>query len=161
MRKFFLAFAALLILSPVFAASKRHKKKKTATIASPILAVNMHRTACFGRCPEYMIELSAAGMATYTGIRFVEDSGVYTKNIGAAKSMEIINELIKYRVDTCRRFYESRIEDLPGIYYIITYKDSVKKISNANWGPGYFKEIARKMDDIAKKPDATWKRKRK
>lgn len=160
MKKFFLAVVALTIVAPVFAKHKKTKKKKKAPTASAIRSVSMHRTACFGRCPEYKIELNSSGIATYTGIRFVEDSGVYTKNIGTAKSMEIIGQLITYHVDTCRRMYESRITDVPDVYYTITYKDSVKKIFNANWGPIYLREIAQQMDEIGKVHDNSWKKAR-
>lgn len=118
----------------------------------------MHRTACYGRCPDYTIELNKDGNATYTGIRFVKDSGVYKKNIGSAQTMSVINKLLENHVDTCTDKYINRIPDLPGIVYTITYKDSVKKIFNANWGPQYLKDIATDMDNVGKPTGKTWKK---
>ena len=54
--------------------------------------VQMRRTACFGRCPIYNVELYKNGRLKYTGVRFVKDSGVYEKNIGAAAAEKIFNE---------------------------------------------------------------------
>lgn len=154
MKKTFLVILILAATSSVFAA--RHKKAKKHTSKSNIISVSMHRTACFGRCPDYIIELSSDGMATYTGIRFTQDSGVYTKNIGTAATNKLMNDLTAYRIDTCQATYPQRITDVPGIYYIIQYKNGRKQqIANANFGPVFLKEIALRMDSLVK-VDASW-----
>ena len=155
-KKICLAGLALLIIMPAIARNGRKKKK--GKHQNQITAVVMHRTACYGRCPDYTIEINKDGTITYTGIRFVEDSGVYRKKIGADKAGAILNKLNESRVDTCRRMYTSRIQDLPGLFFTVKYTDSVKSILNANWGPAYLSEIAGEMEVIGRKPDATWEK---
>ncbi len=157
MRKIVLIILALFICAPAFAKHKKRKKKKKQAVSS-VSSVTMRRTACFGRCPDYSIKISSNGEALYTGMRFVEDSGVYTKNIGVEKAMEIINQFVTYRVDTCSNVYHNRIPDLPGLMYTIVYSDSTKEIRNAHFGPPYLKGLATSMDEIGKKPDASWKK---
>ena len=157
MRKIVLVILALLICVPVFAKhQKRKKKKKQST--SKITSVTMRRTPCYGRCPDYSIKISSNGDVVYTGMRFVEDSGVYTKNVGAAKAMEIINQFIANRVDTCKDLYQNRIPDLPGIIMTIVYANSTKEIRNAHFGPPYFKGLATSIDEVGKQHDASWKK---
>lgn len=158
MKKLLLAVIAIAMVAPAIA---KTKKKKKHIVNSAITSVQMHRTACYGRCPDYTIELNKDGMATYTGIRFVDDSGIYKKDIGTTKTMAIINQLIAYRVDTCQKNYPNRIPDVPGIIYVINYKDSTKTIFNANWGPQFLKDVATDMDNVGKKTDKTWKKVKK
>lgn len=155
MRKLLFLALVLITLAPLL--SWGVKKKKLA-VHSNISSVTMRRTACFGRCPEYKIEITRNGQVTYTGIRNVKDTGVYTRNIGYIKAMQIISKLNNNKVDTCRNLYDNRIPDLPGIIYQVAYKDSTKRISNAEWGPAYLKEIAEQIDAIGKPTDKTWKK---
>ena len=118
----------------------------------------MHRTACFGRCPDYMIEINNSGVVTYTAIRFCEDTGVFKKDIGASKAREIIDQFTTYKVDTCKDIYESRIQDVPGMVMTIKYKTTTKIIRDANFGPFFLQRLAEAIDAVGKKTDDTWKK---
>ena len=157
MKKLAFVILAAITVAPLLSWGVKVKKKKSAVNNSPIVSVTMRRTTCFGRCPDYSIELNKDGTATYKGMRFVKDSGTFRKNIGTTKTMNIINQLIAYRADTCSNVYDNRIPDLPGIIYTINYKDSTKRIMNANFCPHYLTELAIDMDNIGKKTDKTWK----
>ncbi len=158
MRKIVLVILAVLICAPVFAKHQKRKKKKKQS-QTAITSVAMHRTPCYGRCPDYSIKISSNGEVVYTGMRFVEDSGVYTKNIGTEKAMEIINQFITNRVDTCKDLYSNRIPDLPGIVMTIVYNGKTKEIRNAHFGPPYLKGLATSMDEVGKQHDNSWKKK--
>ncbi len=152
MKKIILAILATVTLAPAFATSKIKKPASN----SPIVSVTVQRTACYGKCPEYTIQIDANGYATYTGTRNMKMLGTYKKKIGTTKTMAIINQLIAYKVDTCRKIYDNRIPDLPGIQYFIQYKDSVQKIYSAEWGPQYLKDVATDMDNLGRNPNKTW-----
>ena len=156
MKKLLFALAAVALITPAFA--KTVKSKTKAKPKSAIKAVNIHRTACFGKCPDYIIEIKPDGTTTYSGIRFVKETGKFTKNIGTAKAMEVINMLMEYKIDTCSNTYENRIPDLPGLIYTIQYQDSTKTIRNASFGPLFLKEIAEKMDKTGMKTGKGWKK---
>jgi len=79
---------------------------------------------------------------------FVTDSGLFTKKIGAKKALGIIRQAEIYRLDTCKDRYESRMQDLPGIVFIIKYRAKKKMIQNANFGPAMLDEMRKMLDDL-------------
>ncbi len=160
MKKVVIIALMTILCLPALAMHKKKKKKVTKAVAqtSAIQSVLIDKTGCFGRCPTYSIKIDNTGLVTYTGRGNVSDSGVYTKNVGAKQTLAILNNLNSKRVDTCRKEYDNMIPDLPGLIYTIKYKDSTKKIWNANWGPEFLKLIVVDIEDIGKVHDATWKK---
>lgn len=156
MRKTALLILGLAICVPGFSKHKKSKKKKQLA-ANEIQSVTIHRTTCFGRCPDYFIELKRDGTVTYTGIRFTEDTGIFQKNIGNAAAM-VLNDLASYKPDTCQDQYVNRIPDLPGLIYIIKYGNKTKTIHTAQFGPVFLQRMAEKIDEAGKKTDNTWKK---
>jgi hypothetical protein len=161
MKKNLLGFVALLIVvMTACAQQKKSTAKKSATganVANTLSYVGMERTACFGRCPAYLVELFPDGKVRYTSHSFTEYEGIYEKNMGSAKTQEIIAEFKKLRVDTCKEDYDALIQDLPGLVYHFKFGSKEKKVYNANFGPTYFKTMADKIDQFGL-PDKTWKK---
>jgi hypothetical protein len=158
MKKALLVILSILIVCSTQAKHRKHKK--TVKQVNKIEAIKMQRTACYGRCPAYKIELSKDGNVIYTAIRFTVDSGVFEKNIGEKGASDIFDQALTTKVDTCKNEYMIRPVDLPGLIFTITYDDSTKIINNANFGPEVLKKLADKMDEITgKKVDETWHRK--
>lgn len=133
------------------------KNKPASATAQTISAVTMDRTACFGRCPIYSIEVRKDGTAVYKGKRFTEYSGVYTKNIGPANAAAILQGFTSHRADTCKERYDVLISDLPGINYALSFDTGKKMIYNANYGPLFLKELASEIDKHTK-VDGSWKK---
>jgi hypothetical protein len=151
MKKILLLIACVLIGITSFS---KHKNKKKQGL-NEIISVKMNRTGCYGKCPTYSIEINCDGSLIYIGQRFTTDTGQFKKTIGKNAALEIINQFVSWRVDTCLERYPNRIPDLPGIFYAIRYQDTTKFIYNANWGPGYLKLLASKMDKLGMKTDST------
>lgn len=151
MKKSLLFILFLALLLP--AAIAKHKK---AQPQKDLLSVTMHRSACFGHCPDYQVKVDKGGLVTYTGYMFAKDSGIYEKNIGAAAAKNILATCTRYRIDTCKDIYNNTVPDLPGLHFIVQYKTVTKKIANAGFGPGFLREIAGSIDAIAQ-VDSTWK----
>ena len=149
----------MLVLGLSSFAGRKRSKKKVHKATHEILSVSLYHTACYGKCPVYKVYISKDGTTTYNGMYFTDDSGVFVKNIGTAKAMEIISQFSANHVDTCKDSYEVLIPDLPGINLTITYADGTKTINNAGYGPGFLRILSRKMDEVGKKTDDTWKRK--
>lgn len=153
MKKITLVILSILFCGIAFA---KHKHKKKQQASGNIISVSIRHTACYGRCPDYTIEINKDGSVIYTGARFVPDTGIFKKNIGMEKAIGIINQFNTYRVDTCKDIYRSRIADLPGLVVTVKYNDSTKMIRDANSGPDYLKQLADTIDDIGKKTDNGW-----
>ncbi len=129
----------------------------TAPSAKSLTAVAMQRSACFGRCPEYILTINSNGLAEYNGTRNTTPLGVYQKDIGAAAAQKLLKEFMEYRVDTCSELYTSRIADMPGMHYTFTINGNKQVINNANFGPPFLIQLSEDMDKLGK-VDATWKK---
>jgi hypothetical protein len=149
MKKSLLIILSLLIGFSAVARKHKHKKK------NDIISVSMRRTGCYGKCPDYIVKIDNTGMATYTGNRFVTDTGTFQKNIGATQAMTIINEANTYQVDTCQDSYYNRISDLPGIILTVQYATHTKRINNAHFGPHFLVALAGDIELAGKKTDST------
>jgi len=112
--------------------------------------VKMHRTSCFGRCPSYSVEVFANGDVQYTGIRHVQDTGKYKKNIGSVSAKEILAQFTAHRVDTLKDRYEMMIADLPGINYSFRIGNEEKDVVNAHFGPEFLKTLAKSVDALVR-----------
>lgn len=164
MKKNVLAIGALFIV--VLTACAQQKKTSSSTTTQATISnkqakqlnyIGMERTACFGRCPAYLIELYPDGLVRYTSRHFTEYEGIFEKNIGAEKTQAIITEFKNYKVDTCRDMYDAYIQDLPGITYTLKFGTIEKRILHAEFGPGFLKTMADKIDKIGL-PDKSWKK---
>jgi hypothetical protein len=150
MRK--LTAVILLLMCCISADAKQSKHKKAKKVSNEIISVEVYHTACFGRCPIYKVDVNKDGIATYTGMRFTEDSGVYQKKIGARKAQALLNEFAKYRIDTCKDHYESLIQDVPGIVLTIRYKGRNKVINDAHFAPQGVLRLSTLLTQIWDKP---------
>lgn len=143
--------SAFIILMALVSFSAAAQKKKTATPMADIgdiTSVSIYHTACFGRCAEYKVEVNKNGIATYTGIRFVPDSGIYVKNIGAKTAREILTYFARYSWDSFPDRYESMVQDLPGLILTVNHGKQTKSIQNAHFGPIVLKGLCKKLDVI-------------
>ena len=146
----------LMLMPGLISVAQPSKQKKKKVQSKEIVSVSLRHGACFGRCPVYKIDVNKNGIATYTGMMFVPDSGVYTKNIGKKAAMEIIGTFTTCRIDTFRDKYENQIQDLPGAELTIDYGTRVKSIYNALLGPPLLARLRSKIDSIIqRKTDET------
>lgn len=137
--------------------AKQHKNKKKKKATHEIRAMSMHRTACYGKCPVYIIELKKNGDVTYNAMMFNEDTGTFHKNIGVKKTKEIFALALKNRIDTCAAEYRVMATDLPGLIIDVEYSDTKKSIHNANYGPSVLREVYQSLDAIVGgKVDDSW-----
>jgi len=151
-------FVAIAFFSLTACASKKHITRQSKTPRMHMEYLLMERTACFGKCPVYAIELFKDGTIAYTGKRFVEDSGKYEKNIGKAAVEKIFQQFMTLRADTCRASYDLLIADLPGINYHYNINGEERKISNATFGPSYLRELAADIDSLGYGSHKGWKK---
>jgi len=138
-------------------ASSQATTKKASKKAPAISYMSMQRTACFGKCPTYVVEVYSTGLLRYTSGMFTEREGVFEKTVDASKAQALLNEFSKNRVDTCSESYTAYIQDLPGIIYTFKYGKTTKKIMNAEFGPEFLKKLSKQVDELTTVDD-TWKK---
>jgi hypothetical protein len=163
MKKILTGLLALGIIISGFSAQAMLKKKKKKSTKQNINVVNntniksvlMGRAACYGKCPTYTIEVFENGLLRYTGKDNVTQMGIYEKNISKTETINFLKEFNTLKPDTLHYMYQTLIADLPGIYYFISYPDSVKRVINADSGPRILREWATKIDSFAR-VDNSW-----
>lgn len=158
MRKVFGFLSVMIVLLTACAAQKR------SGAADDVTYVQMWRTSCFGKCPNYKVEIYHDGLVRYTGYQFT-DTGIYEKNIGAAKAKQILSNFTVNRVDTLQKEYRMMVADLPGINYTFRFDNREQIVRNAEFGPIFLRELANRIDELVKqeensapKIDGTWKK---
>ncbi len=129
-------------------AKEQKKKQKTTTNPNQITSLSVYHSACHGRCPVYRFELNRSGLATYTGIAFIPDSGTYTKNLGSAFAKKMLDMFGSFRLDTCKDRYENRVVDAPGLEVVVHYGSKTKTIDNAHYGPVIVRRVGIIMDSV-------------
>ncbi len=161
----------LVLVATVFGACAQQKKgtKKTKTQTTTqtaknttdIASIEIHRTNCYGRCPDYRLIVTETGKATYVGRRHAEHQGTYEGQVDAKPVAKLFSEFKRYKVDTCSEKYKNAIPDMAGLEYTIIYKNGREQlIQNANspFAPAFLKGLADQLDKIAPLDVTAWKK---
>ena len=144
----------LIALSFVFlvlaqASMAMHRKHIAGT--NEVESARIEYGPCYGRCGMYSIAVNRDGLVTYTGIRFVSDTGVYTRHIEVTEALRILHLFNQYRADTCQVRCVMRIPDMQSWSFTVDYHSGTEqRIINANFGPGYLKLLAAELNAIGK-----------
>jgi len=119
-----------------------------ASSQSKISYIKMQRTACFGRCPEYTVELFIKGNMTYVGKKNVERIGTSTARISNTAMTRFMKEISKYKLSTLSATYKPKAADLPRLNFTFVINGKTKSIKNGESGPFYLAAIGKKIDSL-------------
>ncbi len=122
-----------------------------ATAQNKISYIKMQRTACFGRCPEYTVELFKNGDIIYTGKKNVEKIGRFTGKIPVAKMSKFMLTFSKYKLTSLQDVYHPKASDLPRLNFTFVLNGKNKSIKNGESGPTYLEGIGKKVDSLIEK----------
>ena len=111
------------------------------------LIISLQRTACFGTCPIYKIEIFADGSGIYTGTRFVENIGVTKFSLSATQLNLILTKAKAIGFSNMKEEYSEPISDLPTTF--IQIKD--KKIRDYTGAPKTLKNLENLIDQMYQK----------
>jgi hypothetical protein len=120
------------------------KKTDTSEIE---LIICLQRTACFGTCPIYKIEIYTDGSGTYTGTRFVENIGVSEFQLSKSDVNNILEYANKIGFSKLNDEYSEAITDLPTTF--IQIKD--KRIRDYTGAPKKLKNLEKLIDQLYQK----------
>ena len=117
------------------------KKANTSEIE---LIISLQRTACFGTCPIYKIEIFSDGSGIYTGTRFVENIGVTKFSLSETQLNLILTKAEAISFANMKEEYSEPISDLPTTF--IQIKD--KKIRDYTGAPKTLKNLENLIDQL-------------
>ena len=119
------------------------------------LFASIHRTACYGRCPSYKVEIYESGYAIYEGFKFVEKEGKYTAQLPANDLAYLMDKAKEIGYFQLNDKYDSNVTDLP--VCTTSMKDDVRKtIYNRHQGPKELNAFQDLFDQLL--DNQTWKK---
>jgi hypothetical protein len=119
MRRLFLGLAALglMAMTPLPPEGVRGAPAPAlapfpSTRGKPVV-ISLERTACFGRCPIYRVEIRGDGLVTYQGERFVAVTGRRTRRISPAAVRRLMAQFQAANFFALRDEYRAGMTDMP------------------------------------------------
>ena len=147
-----LIFLITALLSALISCKPQEKKTSSAVaVEDTTVFLKMQRTPCYGKCPNYTVEISNNGKVNYFGKMFVDFEGQHYGNISITDV-----ELIKTKIKEVNFFelkdkYDSPATDVPSTIFEATINNQFKKITNRHNGPPELKDLEKLIEEIVYK----------
>lgn len=116
---------------------------------SPYTRILMERTACYGTCPVYSVELRENGSVTYTGTQYVRVSGTRRWTVDGPAVQALARDMERAGFFDWRDEYTAPVMDLPTTYVTLTAGGRTKKIKDYFGAPRGLKEIEARIDALS------------
>ena len=128
-----------------------HKVPFPAIADWSTLRIRLERSACFGTCPIYSVEISGDGTVNYLGERFVKVTGGQTAHISRKAVRDLYAAFVKADFFWTKDSYEAPITDLPTYTVSISFDGRAKSVLDyAGKSQGLPKAVADLEDAIDK-----------
>jgi hypothetical protein len=118
------------------------------------LIISLERTACFGTCPIYVVNIYESGYAEYMGRNFVEKEGLYYTRIKDDYIRAIYQKAVDISFFSFNNSYDNQgISDLPATIIKLNDGTTIKKVYNRYEAPHGLKDLELLMDKIFNQQD--------
>jgi hypothetical protein len=111
--------------------------------------IKLERTACYGRCPVYVVSIDARGSVTYDGTRFVKVTGRQTDRVPASRVAALVETVDRIRFFDLDDKYRQLITDVPTTFVTVTRDGRTKRIEDYFGAPKSLNDLEREIDDAA------------
>lgn len=98
--------------------------------ATPISAIKLERTACFGTCPVYTVTIFSDGRIQYEGKEFVKEKGRRTGAISAREFSELAAKVEQIEFFKLQAAYRAPVTDLPTTIVTVTRGRESKRVED-------------------------------
>jgi len=133
----------ILLTSGCF--SKKYINADTI-ISMPI--ISMKRTACYGTCPQYTVNIYNDGLIQYRGKMFVDKIGCFTSFL-SDENIDVLKSSLK-RIDffSLEPEYISPITDIPSVIINVNIDARKHQVIDRILGPDELKQFQSEIDAI-------------
>ncbi|MBF9220127.1 DUF6438 domain-containing protein [Hymenobacter ruricola] len=101
------------------------KPAKPAVADGPV--ITFERTACFGTCPSYTLQVFADGRVAYEGRRFVPQVGKKELRMSAAAVADLLQRAREAHFEQFQPRYTQNTSDLPSVILAVRQADGQLK----------------------------------
>jgi hypothetical protein len=119
-------------------------------LAAPApVVITIERTACYGACPVYSLEITGDGTVTYQGRQFVRVIGKATATIPPEAVQQLVAEFERIHYFDLQNIYTAHITDLPTTTTSIRIGERFKKVVDRYGGPDELEKLEDRIDEVA------------
>lgn len=125
--------------------------------------IRMVRTACYGTCPIYEVEIQAGGQVKYRGEEFVKLKGVHESEMAPADIELLSNALRQVNFSELQQSYQFEEDgcvnlptDFPAVSFLVTRDGNTKRVAfyygcqGPNVPSNALAWLSRTIDELAK-----------
>ena len=149
-----IAIVGILLLVVIILLGIFSPNLKKFIIKTPIpedlndVVITLHRSVCFGTCPEYSLTIYGNGTIIYMGKEYVNVTGERVYNISQEEVQLLVNEFIEINYFALEDRYSSLITDAPSTTTSIIINGKRKSIYRYIGGPKELKDLENKIDKV-------------
>ena len=142
-------FLFLLILSSCKLTSNTYYSKSLNSNSEELFTdktkiISLEKTACFGTCPIFTINIFNNGEVIYYGKKFVKKLGNLNFELNQKEINQILNKAKEINFNNLKSEYTENISDLPTTYVTI----NKKTIKNYFGAPKELKDLEKLIESI-------------
>lgn len=86
------------------------------------LSISLHRSSCYGACPDYVVEIRGDGKVTFSG------NGTYTGQASSSRVATLVKMLRNMEFFSLKDRYTGKVTDMPTYTVTVTVGDRTKRI---------------------------------
>ncbi len=146
--KFLRIVTLLLMLGPGISCQSTSKMGSVSDRVDNFLVISMKKTACYGSCPVYEIEIFSNLEVKYLGEKFVDKTGKYTARITQQHLDDLKSTFDEAAFFEMEDEYVSAVSDLPTTYVYYSDGKKFKKIKDYTGAPEELKSLERKISEL-------------
>jgi len=121
--------------------SCKSQEQSTLVVSTPSLFIKMEKTACYGTCPVYVVEILSDGTVHFLGKQFVENLGKFNSKLSTDDISVLKSKISAIDYFNLQDTYDSEITDFPSCITEIKLDGKTKKITNRHGGPAELKTL--------------------
>lgn len=149
--RFYKNITLLLLIAFVVGACNSNKKVPTAVDSNSKteLAFTYEKTACFGTCPQYKIEVYHGGETFYMGQQHVENIGRYKcTDCNEDMLMKVFEKAEEIGFWKLEKKYDPGVTDLPSTITTVNRGDSTFRVEHVMQAPESLKQLEQLIEDL-------------
>jgi hypothetical protein len=140
-----IAFVAIVLLSACSC-----KTTQTAPREKVSSLITFQKTACFGQCPVYTLEIFTDGNITFNGKKNIDKIGTYKKTISQAEVEGLISAFLNADFFNLNKEYTAKKTDLPTTLISFAYQGRMHWVKDYADAPQVLKNLEKMIEDIVK-----------
>jgi hypothetical protein len=112
------------------------------------LLLEMEKTACYGQCPVYTIQVDSRGNGLFNGVENTQYTGIYAFRLGKNELEQLRSSFEKAGFFGLEDKYFEFVSDLPTTYLTYRQEGRTKKIMDYYGAPRKLKDLEKYIESL-------------